>query len=40
MRNNQQVLIQICRFITFCAARYMFRPPVVVIFREVVFEGT
>jgi hypothetical protein len=38
-RNNQQVLIQICRFIIFSAVCYMFRPSIVVIFREIFFEG-
>jgi len=39
VRHNQQVLIQMCRFIIFSVARYMFRPSIVAIFREMFFEG-
>ena len=39
MRNNKQVDILTRRLIIFSVASYMFRPPAVAIFREVLFEG-
>ena len=38
MRNSQQILIQIWKYIIINVAYYMFRPLIVVIFREVLFE--
>ena len=40
MRNSQQALIQICRFIVLCTvACCVSGPPAVANFREVLFEG-
>jgi len=40
MTNNQQVHIQIeIYYCVFSVACYIFRPPIVAIFREVFFEG-
>jgi len=38
--HEQQLHTQICKFISInSVASYMFRPPIVVIFREAFFEG-
>jgi len=39
MHGHKNIKLQICRFIIFSVASYMFRPPVVAIFRKVLFEG-
>jgi len=39
IRNNQQVLILICRCIIFSVACYVFRSSIVAIFREMLFVG-
>jgi len=39
MRNSQQILTQIWKYIIINVAYYMFRPLIVAIFREVFFEG-